>query len=199
MRSRKRSRNIPYGDNTIVGERGVLLSGGQKARISLARAVYKDTGIYLLDDPLSAVDPHVGNQLFEGCIRRFLKQKCVILVTHQLQYLGKVDKVVVMEKGKVVGEGSYETLHQQGHFGNLLLNKEEPIEERAAISANDRKYEEVEEIESKEQMVHGKIQPKVYKAYIDAGGGIRWIAAVIMCFVALQVNFRSVDFFATFW
>ncbi|KAF4522899.1 hypothetical protein B566_EDAN012057 [Ephemera danica] len=76
---------LPYGDRTIVGERGVSLSGGQRARVSLARAVYKEADIYLLDDPLSAVDAHVGRHLFDDCIKGFLKHKAVVLVTHQLQ------------------------------------------------------------------------------------------------------------------
>lgn len=84
------------GDKTIVGERGAVLSGGQKARINLARAVYSDTALYLLDDPLSAVDTHVANQLFEECIMKYLSGKTRILVTHQLQYLKQSDMVVVM-------------------------------------------------------------------------------------------------------
>jgi ABC-type multidrug transport system fused ATPase/permease subunit len=68
----------------LIGERGVNISGGQKARISLARAVYSDADIYLLDDPLSAVDPEVSNAIFDECISKTLKDKLVILVTHQL-------------------------------------------------------------------------------------------------------------------
>ncbi|KAG8242932.1 hypothetical protein J6590_056498, partial [Homalodisca vitripennis] len=87
---------FPYGDQTVVGERGVSLSGGQRARINLARAVYKEADVYLLDDPLSAVDTHVGKHLFEDCVTGFLKDKTVVLVTHQLQYLNDVDHIVVM-------------------------------------------------------------------------------------------------------
>jgi ATP-binding cassette, subfamily C (CFTR/MRP), member 4 len=72
------------GVDTIIGERGINVSGGQKARISLARAIYSEADIYLLDDPLSAVDPHVANEIFSQCIRGVLKNKLVVLVTHQL-------------------------------------------------------------------------------------------------------------------
>ena len=67
---------------TVIGERGINISGGQKARISLARAIYQDADIYLLDDPLSAVDPKVAGKLFEGAITGLLSSKCVVLVTH---------------------------------------------------------------------------------------------------------------------
>jgi len=70
------------GVETTIGERGINVSGGQKSRISLARAVYSDADIILLDDPLSAVDPEVANKLFRNCIRTVLKDKIVILVTH---------------------------------------------------------------------------------------------------------------------
>lgn len=70
------------GKDTIIGERGINVSGGQKARISLARAIYQDADIYLLDDPLSAVDPEVANKIFEDAIQGALRHKCVILVTH---------------------------------------------------------------------------------------------------------------------
>lgn len=96
---------FPYGDKTIVGERGVSLSGGQRARINLARAVYKQADIYLLDDPLSAVDTHVGKDLFENCVAGYLKRKTVVLITHQLQYLKEVDHIVILENGCIKAEG----------------------------------------------------------------------------------------------
>lgn len=87
---------FPNGDKTLVGERGVSLSGGQRARINLARAVYKEADIYLFDDPLSAVDTHVANHLFDECISKHLEGKTRILVTHQLQFLKKVDYIIVL-------------------------------------------------------------------------------------------------------
>lgn len=87
---------LPNGDKTLVGERGISLSGGQRARVNLARAVYNDADIYLLDDPLSAVDTHVSKDLFEKCIKGYLKGKTVLLATHQLQFLKYADIIVVM-------------------------------------------------------------------------------------------------------
>ena len=83
-----------------MGERGISLSGGQKARINLARALYIDADIYLLDDPLSAVDAHVGRHLFDLAINSFLHDKIRILVTHQLQYLKIVDQILIIEAVK---------------------------------------------------------------------------------------------------
>uniref|UniRef100_A0A674EZA3 Multidrug resistance-associated protein 4 n=1 Tax=Salmo trutta TaxID=8032 RepID=A0A674EZA3_SALTR len=84
-----------YGDLTLIGDRGATLSGGQKARVNLARAVYQDADIYLLDDPLSAVDAEVGRHL---CICGILKNKPRILVTHQLQYLQSADQILVLKE-----------------------------------------------------------------------------------------------------
>ncbi|KAJ8932364.1 hypothetical protein NQ314_014731 [Rhamnusium bicolor] len=101
-----------YGDKTLVEERGVSLSGGQRARINLARAVYAKADIYLFDDPLSAVDTHVGKHLFEECIKNYLKNKTRILVTHQLQFLKQADLIVVMNNGKITKVGSYNELSE---------------------------------------------------------------------------------------
>lgn len=90
-------KQFPYGDKTVVGERGVSLSGGQRARINLARAVYKQSDIYIFDDPLSAVDAHVSRHLFDECISGYLQNKTRILVTHQLQFLKKADLIVVVD------------------------------------------------------------------------------------------------------
>ncbi|XP_074031346.1 probable multidrug resistance-associated protein lethal(2)03659 [Leptinotarsa decemlineata] len=92
---------FPHGDRTLVGERGASLSGGQRARINLARAIYRDADIYLLDDPLSAVDVQVAKELFNNCIRGYLRKKCVVLVTHQLYFLKDSDRIYLLEDGTV--------------------------------------------------------------------------------------------------
>lgn len=101
---------LPYGDETLVGERGVLLSGGQKARINLARAIYTNADVYLLDDPLSSVDNHIGKQLFEKCVLGYLKGKTRILVTHQVQYLKAADMIVMLNEGCVEAQGTFDEL-----------------------------------------------------------------------------------------
>ncbi|XP_012382272.2 multidrug resistance-associated protein 1-like isoform X2 [Dasypus novemcinctus] len=103
---------LPNGDQTEIGERGVNISGGQKLRVSLARAVYSGADIYLLDDPLSAVDVHVGKQLFEKVIGSsgLLKNKTRVLVTHNLTLLPQMDLIVVMENGRVAQMGTYQKL-----------------------------------------------------------------------------------------
>lgn len=112
---------LPYGDKTIVGERGISLSGGQRARVNLARAVYKEADIYLLDDPLSAVDTQVGKHMFDECIAGFLKDKIVLLATHQLQYLRHAKQIVIIEGGVILAKGSYDSLARTGlNFAKLL-------------------------------------------------------------------------------
>lgn len=130
---------FPDGEETFVGEKGYSLSGGQKARVSLARAVYHDADVYLLDDPLSAVDPKVANHIFEQCVKGFLKHKTVVLVTHQLQFLSKgVDKVILMKEGYVDGIGSYEKLLTSSpYFKSLLsLREDEDKKKTGSVSKN---------------------------------------------------------------
>ncbi|XP_046548075.1 multidrug resistance-associated protein 1-like [Haliotis rubra] len=112
---------LSAGDLTEIGERGINLSGGQKQRVSLARAVYNDADIYLLDDPLSAVDSHVGKHIFEKVIKGILRNKVVVLVTHNLRYLPDVDNIIVMEDGTVAETGSFrDLLNSDGVFTRVL-------------------------------------------------------------------------------
>ncbi|NXA46167.1 MRP4 protein, partial [Nothocercus julius] len=128
---------LANGDLTVIGDRGATLSGGQKARVNLARlvifassniyrAVYQDADIYLLDDPLSAVDAEVGRHLFEKCICQALHQKVLVLVTHQLQYLRAASQILILKDGKMVGKGTYAEFLRSGiDFASLLKKDEE--------------------------------------------------------------------------
>ncbi|KAM4711155.1 ATP-binding cassette sub-family C member 4-like isoform 3-T3 [Anableps anableps] len=129
---------FPDGDLTLIGDRGATLSGGQKARVNLARAVYQDADIYLLDDPLSAVDAEVGKHLFEQCICGLLKNKCRVLVTHQLQYLKAADKVLVLREGHLMGQGTYNELQSSGLDMVSLLRKDEEQERWSRSADSDR-------------------------------------------------------------
>ncbi|XP_077679517.1 ATP-binding cassette sub-family C member 2 isoform X2 [Eretmochelys imbricata] len=114
---------LPGGDLTEIGEKGINLSGGQKQRVSLARAVYSNADIYLLDDPLSAVDAHVGKHLFDQVLGPdgLLQGKTRILVTHSISFLPKTDEIVVLVAGAVSEQGSYSTLLANGGaFAQLL-------------------------------------------------------------------------------
>ncbi|KAJ8684206.1 hypothetical protein QAD02_019998, partial [Eretmocerus hayati] len=101
---------LPKGDLTVIGERGASLSGGQRARVNLARAVYRKADLYLLDDPLSAVDPRVARHLFDKCVCGYLRGKTRILVTHQLQFLRQADSILFIDRGSVSYHGSYENI-----------------------------------------------------------------------------------------
>ncbi|XP_011494146.1 PREDICTED: multidrug resistance-associated protein 4-like [Ceratosolen solmsi marchali] len=125
-------KQFPQGDQTIVGERGSSLSGGQRARINLARAVYRQADIYLLDDPLSAVDTHVGKHLFEECLQRYLNTKTRILATHQLQYIKNADSIILMEQGKIRQYSDYrELLDKHPEYSSLIA------EERRGETSNE--------------------------------------------------------------
>jgi len=121
---------LPAGDQTFVGERGVTLSGGQKARVALARAAYSNANIMLLDDPLSAVDPKVGRELFSRCILGLMGGRTRIVVTHQLQYARRSDRVVVMEEGRVAADGIFDHIQSRRDlnltkFLNAKMEEEE--------------------------------------------------------------------------
>uniref|UniRef100_A0A8C1I4P1 Multidrug resistance-associated protein 1 n=1 Tax=Cyprinus carpio carpio TaxID=630221 RepID=A0A8C1I4P1_CYPCA len=127
---------LPGGDLTEIGEKGVNLSGGQKQRVSVARAVYCNCAVYLLDDPLSAVDAHVGKHIFEKVIgpQGLLQGRTRVLVTHGLSFLPQADLILVMVDGEITEMGSYtELLGRQGAFAEFLRTyastEQEEVEE----------------------------------------------------------------------
>ena len=95
-------KNLEKGDNTIIGERGINLSGGQKVRVSLARAFYANKDIYLLDDPISALDIHIGSMVMEKGLKQFLEGKTRIIATHALPYLKFFDYIYHLEDGEII-------------------------------------------------------------------------------------------------
>jgi ABC-type multidrug transport system fused ATPase/permease subunit len=128
---------MEFGDQTEIGERGINLSGGQKQRIQLARAVYQESDVYLLDDVFSAVDAHTGSDIFKKCVRGALKGKTILLVTHQVDFLHNVDRILVMRDGMIVQSGKYDELVSSGlDFGELVAAHETSMELVEAGSAS---------------------------------------------------------------
>ncbi|CAK9165293.1 unnamed protein product [Ilex paraguariensis] len=130
-----------HGDLTEIGQRGLNMSGGQKQRIQLARAVYNDADIYLLDDPFSAVDAHTAATLFNDCVLAALEKKTVILVTHQMQFLSEVDNILVMKDGQVIQSGSYKELLLAGTAFEQLVNAHANAITRLDPSTNENQHE----------------------------------------------------------
>lgn len=209
---------LPYSDKTVVGERGASLSGGQKARISLARAVYRKTSIYLLDDPLSAVDTHVGRHLFDQCMRGFLRDNIVVLVTHQLQFLQSADQIVIMDKGRVSAVGSYESLRESGlDFAQMLADPERDdsmeikTRPRSGSRMVDRQNSEASinsvadstlddtPAQVQETQEEGKIGLDLYKKYFKAGGGFFMFFVMLLFCIMSQGLASCGDYFLSYW
>ncbi|KAF7996675.1 hypothetical protein HCN44_002321 [Aphidius gifuensis] len=213
---------FPYGDKTIVGDRGVSLSGGQRARINLARAVYADAPIYLFDDPLSAVDAHVGKHMFEECIEKYLKGKTRILVTHQIQFLRNVDKIIVMEEGQIKAEGSYaDLLSRNIDIGKLSVapSSEDDTKSLAPSQTSSRHTSfssvnlettikdvkdttlviQQEPVEVKESQSKGSMGAKIYSTYFGAAGSWCLVSFTSLLIMIVQILCSGNDWFIAYW
>ncbi|KAF9194834.1 hypothetical protein BGZ51_007054 [Haplosporangium sp. Z 767] len=134
---------FPFGDLTEIGERGVNLSGGQKARLSLARSVYFNAGMVIMDDPLSAVDAHVGKRLWQDCVLDELKGRTRIIATHQLHVLPDVDYIICMKNGIITEEGTFKDLMAKGTDFNELM-----VQYGGVHNGKDEEGQEGEEIKA---------------------------------------------------
>nr|AIB06822.1 ABCC2 [Spodoptera exigua] len=207
-------KQFPYGDLSLVGERGVSLSGGQRARINLARAIYREADIYLLDDPLSAVDANVGRQLFDGCIKGYLSGKTCILVTHQIHYLKAADFIVVLNEGSIENMGSYDVLMKTGTEFSMLLSdqasegtdtdkKERPAMMRGiskvSVKSDDNDGEEKIQVLEAEERQSGSLKWDVLARYMKAVNS--W-CIVLMAFLVLVITQGAAttgDYWLSFW
>ena len=142
---------FPDGDQTFVGERGVILSGGQRARVSLARAVYADVDIFLFDDPLSAVDSKVGQHIFEKCIKSLLGHKTRVLTSHQEQHMKEADNVIVLYKGRVLGKGRFTVLKDEGILSKVV----DPLYETSNKNQSDNTYDGEDEEKDNSDSYYG--------------------------------------------
>ena len=196
------------GDMTEIGERGVTLSGGQKQRINIARALYFDADIICLDDPLSAVDAHVGKALFNNAILPLRDQgKTVILVTHAIQHLPRCDRIVLMDDGRIDETGTYEELMSlRGSFFNTMYNfgmlkdQEEDADELAAeeedSKAPAKKYTLADlskpgfgKTTESEERNTGSVDGHVWLSYIRAGKGWLVVPIVLVAGACMPVSY----------
>ncbi|PGH29073.1 hypothetical protein GX50_08186 [[Emmonsia] crescens] len=112
---------LPASDGTEIGERGITVSGGQKQRLNIARAIYFDADLILMDDPLSAVDAHVGRHIMDSAICGLLKDKCRILATHQLHVLSRCDRIILMDDGRISSIDTFDNLMRDNEVFRQLL------------------------------------------------------------------------------
>ena len=139
---------LQKGDQTEIGEKGLNLSGGQKARISIARAIYSESEIYIFDDPLSALDAYVGMNLFKGVFNEYLKDKTFIITTHALQYLNFFDRIIYMNEGKIEWSGTYNEIISQDFYGEFVKSLEK---KKSGETKEEKKKEEKGEKEEEDE------------------------------------------------
>ena len=204
------------GDLTEIGEKGVNLSGGQKARISLARAMYCDNDIYIMDDLISALDAHVGKNIMHNCIIGYLKGKTRILATHALQYTCFADRIYYMKNGEIKWEGTYQELIKEKFYSDFVekinskLNEEKEKKEKIqkdkdlnhniktdkSISLNKGTIQRITKDEGKEI---GKINKKVYLNYFSYIGGINYGVLLLLALISWQGLRIMSDLWLGYW
>lgn len=192
--------NLPYGDQTMIGEKGVTVSGGQKARIALARAVYRDADLILLDDILAAVDVHVGRHLMAECICGILRGKTRILVTNSLSVLEFADRIYCLDGGTVVEEGTYTSLIGGGSAVSKMIqdHAEEHHTKQQQHNDDDRaptpgtkpqpgsptaalpEALAVQQTQTEEARQVGHVRLDVYLQYFRAGGSVQYVCALVL-------------------
>lgn len=202
---------LPDGDATEIGERGITLSGGQKQRINIARAIYSDASIVLLDDPLSAVDAHVGAHLFNEAICGLLRSKCRIMATHQIHLLSRFDKIIWMVDGRIEAFGPYqELMHTKPAFAKLVtavgpqhlshssLDDEKKdsgsIRENAIADGADT-MQSPQKLMQEDIKAVNSVPWSVYVAWLRSSGSLWNIFAVLI----MQALFRASNLLTSVW
>ena len=199
------------GDLTEIGEKGVNLSGGQKSRIALARALYSDKEIYILDDPISALDMDVGMKIMKNCILGLLKDKTVILATHALQYLQYSDKIIYMKEGEIKWAGNYEEIKTKDFYISFF-DKMFKQQQKKNLEIEESKEEKIKNGDANHLLNKGHIKritsdEKIEKkfnfsivfSFIKNMGGFK-IALLITCFTFTINTFKMLsDIWLGYW
>ena len=204
---------LPAGDMTEIGERGITISGGQKQRLNIARAIYFNSDIVLMDDPLSAVDAHVGRHIFDNAICGLLKNKCRILATHQLHVLSRCDRIIWLQNGQIETIDSFDNLmkHNEG-FQKMMATtaQEEQIEDRQAVNQDeveDEKTDMAKKKQSKkgamlmqqEERATKSVSWGVYGAYVRSSGSMLFGPMVLALLVLSQCANIATSLWLSYW
>uniref|UniRef100_A0A096MFK9 ATP-binding cassette sub-family C member 10 n=1 Tax=Poecilia formosa TaxID=48698 RepID=A0A096MFK9_POEFO len=196
---------LPNGDKTEVGENGVTLSGGQKARLALARAAYMDKEIYLLDDPLAAVDTDVAEHLMKKCILELLRGKTRILCTHRIEFVDRADMVVLMDNGTIIKTGTpaeilplIQSEPKLGRKDPRADQRDEQQSEDELAPLPDLCVDDDPDLLGAEQKRVGGLAWGVYRTYWFAVGGIL-AAAILMSLLLMQASKNVSDWWLSHW
>lgn len=209
---------LPHGDLTEIGERGITISGGQKQRLNIARAIYFDADIVLMDDPLSAVDAHVGRHIFDNAILGLLKDKCRILATHQLWVLSRCDRIVWMEAGKIQAVDTFDNL-MRDHKGFQDLMETTAVEKKEEEEAEEEEDDKLKQLVltetaearkakknkkgaalmQQEERAEASVPWSVYGAYVRASGTIMNAPLVIFVLVLSQGANIMTSLWLSYW
>ncbi|KAH8809406.1 ABC multidrug transporter-like protein [Xylogone sp. PMI_703] len=201
---------LPNGDQTEIGERGITVSGGQKQRLNIARAIYFDADLILMDDPLSAVDAHVGRHIFDNAIMGLLRDKARILATHQLWVLNRCDRIIWLEDGKIQAIDTFDNL-MRDHAGFQLLMETTAVEQENKDEAEvneDEVAEEKKEIKKKrkapglmqaEERAVKSVPMSVYVDYIRASGSLLNAPIVIGFLILSQGANIATSLWLSWW
>ncbi|OKL64198.1 hypothetical protein UA08_00273 [Talaromyces atroroseus] len=209
---------LPNGRYTQIGERGINVSGGQKARISLARAIYSDADIILLDDPLSAVDAHVGRNIMDNALCGLLKDKARVLATHQLHVLHNCDRIIMMEDGLVAANDTFENLvANNDRFKEMMatVNKdqqeeeeEEEEEEAEAPAAKEESVQKVASIAKQQRPQNDLIQEEsdgtgasgnIYLRYYAVAGSVLFLPLIVLLLILSQGGSIVTNLWLSWW
>uniref|UniRef100_A0AC34QIF0 Uncharacterized protein n=1 Tax=Panagrolaimus sp. JU765 TaxID=591449 RepID=A0AC34QIF0_9BILA len=168
---------MPNKDEYIIGDEGTTLSGGQKARLALARALYQDEDIYLLDDPFASLDSKVSKYIWENCIEKLLKNrgKLVIIATHHTEYLTTADEIIMLNiEGKIIKNGKPEDVLTTDEMKyDVMINGQQTITISTNIQEDETLFDSPEPvIKSEEESRSGTVKIGVYKSYLKATGYI---------------------------
>ena len=198
---------LSQGDQTLIGEKGVNLSGGQKARISLARALYSRSDVYLLDDPISAVDSKVARNLFNKAIRgSLLSDKVVVLVTHHISFAQECDRMVLLNEGAVAADGQPNELKSQNipflkdlmdqNQGKAILADALAVR-KSTINSESTAVEENQAKDYKEEAT--VVSWNTYVEYFKAGGNIPYAIFVLLIVIGQYVALILYNRFMGYW